>query len=44
MKIKMVVLNFNQFREDSKNHKIEEVGAKLREMMPWMKKEAATKS
>lgn len=30
--------NFNKYREESKNHKVEEVGAKLREMMPWMKK------
>ncbi len=30
--------NFNKFREDSVNHPIEKVGAKLREMMSWMKK------
>ncbi|MBF0386064.1 MAG: ketol-acid reductoisomerase [Candidatus Omnitrophica bacterium] len=30
-------LNFNKFREDSKNHPIEKVGEKLRNMMPWMK-------
>jgi len=27
---------FNKYREESKAHKIEEVGAKLRKMMPWM--------
>ncbi len=30
--------NFNKYREESKTHKVEEVGQKLREMMPWMKK------
>ncbi len=29
---------FNKFRKDSENHKIEKVGAELRQMMPWMKK------
>jgi ketol-acid reductoisomerase len=28
---------FNQYREQSKNHPIEKVGDKLRNMMPWMK-------
>jgi ketol-acid reductoisomerase len=28
--------NFNKFREDSAKHPIEEVGQKLRKMMPWM--------
>jgi len=30
--------NFNKLLADGDNHKIEEVGRKLREMMPWMKK------
>jgi len=30
--------NFNKYREDALNHPVEAVGAKLREMMPWMKK------
>lgn len=30
--------NFNKFREESKNHPVEEVGVRLRSMMPWMKK------
>ena len=29
---------FNQYRKDSENHPIEEVGSQLRAMMPWMKK------
>jgi len=29
--------NFNKLLKDSDNHPIEEVGKKLREMMPWMK-------
>ncbi|HNV24167.1 MAG TPA: ketol-acid reductoisomerase [Candidatus Omnitrophota bacterium] len=28
--------NFNKYREESAKHPIEEVGAKLRKMMPWM--------
>ncbi|MBF0533130.1 MAG: ketol-acid reductoisomerase [Candidatus Omnitrophica bacterium] len=28
--------NFEQFRKDSAKHSIEEVGARLRKMMPWM--------
>jgi ketol-acid reductoisomerase len=30
--------NFNRLLEEADNHPIEEVGRKLREMMPWMKK------
>ena len=30
--------NFNKYREDSQNHPVEKVGAKLREMMSWMRK------
>ncbi|MFH1248504.1 MAG: ketol-acid reductoisomerase [Candidatus Omnitrophota bacterium] len=30
--------NFNKLISEGDNHKIEEVGKKLREMMPWMKK------
>jgi ketol-acid reductoisomerase len=30
--------NFNQLLQEGDNHPIEEVGKKLREMMPWMKK------
>jgi ketol-acid reductoisomerase len=30
--------NFNKMREDAKGHKIEETGAKLRAMMPWIGK------
>jgi ketol-acid reductoisomerase len=30
--------NFNKLLKDGDNHKIEEVGRQLREMMPWMKK------
>ncbi|KPK96918.1 MAG: ketol-acid reductoisomerase [Omnitrophica WOR_2 bacterium SM23_72] len=30
--------NFNKLLADGDNHKIEEVGKKLREMMPWMRK------
>lgn len=30
--------NFNRYRKESENHQVEKVGAKLREMMPWMKK------
>jgi len=30
--------NFNRLLAEGDNHKIEEVGKKLREMMPWMKK------
>jgi ketol-acid reductoisomerase len=30
--------NFNKLLQEGDNHKIEEVGRKLREMMPWMKK------
>ncbi|MFH1622029.1 MAG: ketol-acid reductoisomerase [Candidatus Omnitrophota bacterium] len=30
--------NFNRLLEEGDKHKIEEVGKKLREMMPWMKK------
>jgi ketol-acid reductoisomerase len=30
--------NMNQLREENKNHPIEKVGAKLREMMSWVKK------
>ncbi|MDI6605661.1 MAG: ketol-acid reductoisomerase [Candidatus Omnitrophota bacterium] len=30
--------NFNRLLQEGDNHKIEEVGKKLREMMPWMKK------
>ncbi len=30
--------NFNQMREDAKNHPIEKIGEQLRGMMPWMKK------
>lgn len=30
--------NFNKYRKESENHQIEEVGEKLRKMMPWMKK------
>ena len=30
--------NMNQLREDNKNHPIEKVGEKLREMMSWVKK------
>jgi ketol-acid reductoisomerase len=29
--------NFNKILEEQDNHKIEEVGKKLRDMMPWMK-------
>lgn len=29
-------VNFTKYREESKAHQIEEVGAKLRKMMPWM--------
>ncbi len=29
--------NFNKLLQDGDNHKIEEVGRQLREMMPWMK-------
>jgi ketol-acid reductoisomerase len=29
---------FNKYRKDSETHQIEEVGEKLRKMMPWMKK------
>jgi len=28
---------FNAFRKESAKHPIEKVGARLREMMPWMK-------
>lgn len=31
-------MNFNKFRKDSEQHKIEKVGAELRNMMSWMKK------
>ncbi|MFZ2356476.1 MAG: ketol-acid reductoisomerase [Candidatus Omnitrophota bacterium] len=31
-------LNFNKLLADGDNHPIEEVGKRLREMMPWMKK------
>ena len=30
--------NFNKYRQESENHPIEEVGSRLRQMMPWMKK------
>lgn len=30
--------NFNRLLQEGDNHQIEEVGKKLREMMPWMKK------
>ncbi len=30
--------NFNRLLEEGDNHKIEEVGRRLREMMPWMQK------
>lgn len=30
--------NFNKMREEAKNHQIEEVGANLRKMMPWISK------
>ncbi len=30
--------NFNKLLQDGDNHKIEQVGKQLREMMPWMKK------
>jgi ketol-acid reductoisomerase len=30
--------NFNKYRQDSEKHQIEEVGARLRQMMPWMRK------
>jgi len=30
--------NFNRLLEEGDKHPIEEVGRKLREMMPWMKK------
>jgi len=30
--------NFNKLLQEGDNHKIEQVGKKLREMMPWMKK------
>jgi ketol-acid reductoisomerase len=29
---------FNKLLQDGDNHPIEEVGRRLREMMPWMKK------
>ena len=28
--------NFNRLRKEGENHPIEKVGAKLREMMPWL--------
>ncbi|MBL7151691.1 MAG: ketol-acid reductoisomerase [Candidatus Omnitrophica bacterium] len=31
--------NFNRLLQEGDNHRIEEVGKKLREMMPWMKKQ-----
>lgn len=31
--------NFNRLLQEADNHTIEEVGRKLREMMPWMKKQ-----
>ena len=30
--------NFNKMRKESEDHSVEQVGEKLREMMPWMKK------
>ncbi|MEV0648467.1 ketol-acid reductoisomerase [Phytomonospora sp. NPDC050363] len=30
--------NFAKLREEQKNHRIEEVGAQLRDMMPWVKR------
>jgi len=30
--------NFKKLREAGQNHPIEKVGAELRSMMPWMKK------
>lgn len=30
--------NFNKYREESQNHPVEQIGAKLRGMMSWMKK------
>ncbi len=31
--------NFNKWRQEGEQHKIEQVGRELREMMPWMKKQ-----
>lgn len=32
--------NFNKWRQEGEQHKVEQVGRELREMMPWMKKQS----